>query len=55
MTSTPTYEVAQREDGSWGVKCSDGETIFGSFETEGHAQAAADGATWATERMAAGQ
>lgn len=53
--TAPTYEVAQRPDGSYGVKRSNSETVFGTFDTPAEAQACVDGATWATESMGVGQ
>lgn len=41
------YEPAQRESGLWGVKRSNSEAIFGNYDTEAEARAAAEGATWA--------
>lgn len=49
--SAPTYEVAQREDGSFGLKCSDGR-IIGTAKTEAEAQFGVDVATWMEERAA---
>lgn len=48
-----TFAVAQRANGAWGVTRSDAETVFGSYYTRAEAQACADGATWALERLAA--
>lgn len=50
--STPTYEVAQREDGSFGLKCSDGR-IIGTAKTEAEAQFGVDVATWMEEKLGA--
>ena len=48
---TVTYEVAQRPDGSYGVKRSDSETVFGTFANRDEAQAGVDVGTWVSEAM----
>ena len=51
--TAPTYTAAQREDGSWGLKCPDGR-IIGTAKTEAEAQFGVDVAIWKQENVVAG-
>lgn len=52
MSQSPTYTAAQREDGSWGLKCPDGR-IIGTARTEDAAQFGVDVAIWKQENVVA--